>query len=204
MTEASPGVADVLAAVLALLGGYLVGSISLDRRLARVAGVTAEAVADVAGPSAVWRLAGPGWGMLALVGEVAKGVVPVAIGLVTWSWAIGWAAGLGAVLGACWPGAVRRPAGARPRTAGGSDIAVLAGAAVALMPAAAVTALAVGLVVAAVGRLLGRDGMGAAVVAGLGALVLLAAVLDPDPVRVGALLVLSAIVGVHRFTTRGR
>ena len=76
-------VAGVLLGAIALLAGYLVGSLPAAPRIARMAGVDlagATAMAAGGGTAAVWRLAGPGWGFLALTADLAKGVVPVAIG----------------------------------------------------------------------------------------------------------------------------
>ena len=106
---------DLLVAALALIGGYLAGSIPLSRMIGRAAGVDAGRAVDAGdanlGPAQVWRLAGPGWGLLALTGDLAKGLLPVAIGVVTWSWWAGWAAGLGALVGAGWPLFGRLPRG---------------------------------------------------------------------------------------------
>jgi glycerol-3-phosphate acyltransferase PlsY len=187
--------ADAVVGGLALLIGYLVGSIPLHGRILRAAGHH-PAGAPIIEPAGVWRIAGPGWGLLAFVGDVAKGVVPVALGLVTWSWAIGWLAGLGAVLGACRPALGRRP--------GGRGLAVLGGAGYALAPAAGLLALVAGLTVLVLGRLAGRDAIGAAAAVGLAVLPPIAFVLDPDPVRLAALLALYGVVVVNQVVTRER
>ena len=126
--------ADLLPMVLAAAAGYLVGSIPVTGWIARSAGADAhgdgERNPDWAG---VWRLAGSGWGLLALVGDLSKGVLPVAIATVTWSWGAGWAAGLGALTGACWPAFGRIPGGR-----GVAVLAVLAGVAFALAPPAGI------------------------------------------------------------------
>ena len=86
-----------------VVAGYLVGSIPVARYVARGAGVDPAATGDAPTRDpdfgTVWRLAGPGAGLLAFTGDLAKGVIPVAIGVVSFGWWIGWAAGLGAVLG---------------------------------------------------------------------------------------------------------
>ena len=66
---------DLLVAALALVGGYLVGSIPLSAMVGRAAGVDAGRAPASANPGSadVWRLAGPGWGLLALTGDLAKG-----------------------------------------------------------------------------------------------------------------------------------
>ena len=118
-------VAGVLLAAAALLAGYLVGSLPAAARIARMAGVDLAAGGErLAGAAAVWRLAGPGWGFLALTAELATGVVPVAVGIVTFSWAIGWVARRRGGLGAGWPAfgdravARRAAAAASPPSAG--------------------------------------------------------------------------------------
>ena len=154
MTGLAP-VAGVLLGALALLAGYLVGSLPAAARIGRMAGVdlagsTWRRPAPGGGPAAVWRLAGPGWGFLALTADLAKGVVPVAIGIVTFSWAIGWVAGLGAVLGAGWPAfGARGAVTAAWRTFGG--------AAFTLAPPAGMLSVLLGLAVLGIGRLAGRD-----------------------------------------------
>ena len=158
---------DILVAALALVGGYLVGSIPVAGRIGRAAGadagrgsvaspgrgsVASPGRGSVAspGPADVWRLAGPGWGLLALTGDLAKGLLPVAIGIVTWSWWAGWAAGLGALLGTGWPLFGRLP--------GGSGLVPLAGVAIALSPVAGLGAMLLAAIALGVARLLGGSG----------------------------------------------
>jgi glycerol-3-phosphate acyltransferase PlsY len=142
----------------------------------------------------VWRLAGPGWGFLALTADLAKGVVPVAVGIVTFSWAIGWVAGVGAVVGAGWP-----PFG---RGMGGRGLATFAGAAFTLAPPAGLLGGLLALAVLAGGRVVGRDGRVAAVATGIGSYVVLALLLEPDPARPAALLGLSVVAVLRLATVR--
>ena len=189
--------ADVLPVVLAAAGGYLVGSIPVTGWIARSAGVDApgggERNPDWAG---VWRLAGPGWGLLALMGDLSKGVLPVAIASVTWSWGAGWAAGIGALTGACWPAFGRIP--------GGRGVAVLAGAAFALAPPAGIIGVLLTLAVAGVARLLGRNGRAAAIAVGIGTYPFLFLAAYPDPTRLAALMSLYLVAALRNVTMRRR
>ena len=190
MTSAAP-VAGVLLGALALVAGYLVGSLRAAARIGRLAGVERAAGVPGGGPAAVWRSAGPGWGFLALTAELAKGVVPVAVGVVTFSWAVGWAAGVGAVLGAGWPAFGRR---------GDRGLATFAGAAFALAPPAGLLSGLLGLTVFGVGRLAGRDTRGGAIATAVGSFLVLGLLLGPDLARPAALVVL-AVVALARMVT---
>ena len=203
MTGLAP-VAGVVLGAVALLAGYLVGSLPAAPRIGRMAGVdVAAAGVDVAGagvpgggPAAVWRLAGPGWGFLALTADLAKGVVPVAGGVVTFSWAIGWVAGLGAVLGAGWP--------AFGRTAGDRGLATFCGAAFTLAPPAGTLSVLLGLGVLAIGRLAGRDARTPAIAAGIGTFPVLFLLAEPDVARLAAILVLTLVAIVRLAPIRER
>ena len=189
---------DLLVAALALVGGYLAGSIPLSaddragggRRRGRAAGE-----ARTSGPRPdVWRLAGPGWGLLALTGDLAKGLLPVAIGVVTWSWWAGWAAGLGALLGAGWPLFGRLPRG--------RGVATLAGVALALSPIAGLVALLLAGLVIGTARLLGRNGRTAAIATGFGAYPLLFLLDQADLARLAGIGVLYLVVVLRGATIR--
>jgi glycerol-3-phosphate acyltransferase PlsY len=188
---------DILVAVLALAGGYLVGSIPLAGWIGRAAGADAgrgsmasqgRGSVVSAGPADAWRLAGPGWGLLALTGDLAKGLLPVAIGIVTWSWWAGWAAGLGALLGTGWPLFGRLP--------GGSGLVPLAGVAIGLSPVAGLAAMLLAAIALGAARLLGSRGRTASIVTGFGAYPLLFLLDQADPVRlagIGAMYLLAAV-----------
>lgn len=187
--------ADLLPVVLAAAAGYLVGSIPVTGWIARSAGV--EAYGDGErnpGWAGVWRLAGSGWGLLALMGELSKGVLPVAIATVTWSWGAGWAAGLGALTGACWPALGRIP--------GGRGIAVLAGAAFALAPPAGIIGVLLALAVAGAARLFGRNRRATAIAVWIGTYPLLFLAAYPDPIRLAALMMLYLVAAIRHVTTR--
>ena len=194
---------DILISALALVGGYLVGSMSVAGRIGQAAGADAargnEATPDrgsVAspGPADVWRLAGPGWGLLALTGDLAKGLLPVAIGIVSWSWWAGWAAGLGALLGTGWPLFGRLP--------GGSGLVTLAGVAIALSPVAGLGAMLMGAIALGVVRLLGSSGPAVAVATGFGAYPLLFLLDQADLIRLAGIGVLYLVAIVRSTTTR--
>ena len=138
--------------------------------------------------------AGPGWGLLAVTADLATGVLPVALATVTWSWGAGWAAGLGAVTGACWPALGRRP--------GGHGVVVLAGAAFALAPPAGILSLLPALAVLGVARLLGRNGLVAATAVGFGTYPFLFLAAYRDPLRLAALMGLYLVAGLRYVTTR--
>jgi glycerol-3-phosphate acyltransferase PlsY len=187
--------ADAAIAAMALLAGYLVGSVPLSALVGRAAGVDVVHEGEAnPGSANVWKLAGPGWGLLALSGDLAKGVLPVALGTVTASWSIGWVAGLGALLGACWPLFGRLP--------GGRGVAVLAGVAFALSPGAGTLGVLLALGVLVVARLLGRNGRVAAIGAGVGAYPLLFLADQRDLLRLAALMTLYLVAVLRYATTR--
>jgi acyl phosphate:glycerol-3-phosphate acyltransferase len=167
---------DAVIVAVALLGGYLVGSVPT----ARFTG----------------RDAGPGWAFLALTADLAKGVLPVAVGVVTWSWGIGWAAGLGALLGACWP--------RFGRASGGTGVATLGGAAFALAPPAGTVSVVLALAVYGIGRIARRDARDLAGVVGFGTFPALFLAMHQDLVRLGGLLALYLVVLVRATTSRDR
>jgi glycerol-3-phosphate acyltransferase PlsY len=187
---------DALVVAVALLAGYLIGSIPLAGMIARAAGHDTRATGRVPGPADVWTAAGPGWGMLALAGDLAKGVVPVGIGIVTWSWSVGWVAGLGALLGACWP--------AFGRLRGGLGVAVLGGVAFALAPPAGVVSTLLAGLVLGFGRLLGRHWLVPAIAAGFGLFPLLFLAVQQDAARLVAVLVLYLVAGTRLGRTPDR
>ena len=190
---ALPG--DLFTAVVALLVGYLVGSVPVSGFIVRAAGVdTGHAGGTDPGFASVWSLAGPGPGLLALTGELAKGVLPVALGMVTWSWSIGWIAGVGALLGAGWPLFGRLP--------GAPCVATLAGVAIALAPAAGVLAVLLALLAMVLARLVGRNGLAAAIVTGLAGFAVLFLAGEADPARLAALGFLYLVAAVRHVTIR--
>jgi acyl phosphate:glycerol-3-phosphate acyltransferase len=196
VTPEQPALGVAIVAI-ALVAGYAVGSIPLARLLARAAGVDPLLAGDGnPGAANVWHLAGPGWGMLALSGDLAKGVVPVSLAIVTWSWNLGWFAALGAVAGASWPLLGRLP--------GGRGVAVFSGAAFALAPPAGTVSVLLTLAVVGAGRLVRRNLRVAAIAAGVGSYPVLFLAAQQDVVRLCALLVLYLVALVRYLSTARR
>lgn len=186
---------DLARTMAALLGGYLVGSLPIATWIGRAAGVDVLRDGDRnPGSANVWKLAGPGWGLLALAGDLAKGVLPVAIGIVTFSWWTGWAAGVGALAGASRP--------VHPRWTGGRGVATLAGVSIGLAPLAAAGAIALTLLVVTGARLAGRHGRVAAIAAGFAGYPLLFAVQQGDPARLAGLGILYLLAVARYLATR--
>jgi glycerol-3-phosphate acyltransferase PlsY len=173
--------ADALVAIVALPAGYLAGSIPVDGILARRAGAHA----------------GTGWAFLALTGDLAKGVLPVAIGSVTLSWSAGWLCGVGALLGACWPRLGRTTGGSIP-----AILAVLVGVLFVLASPAGVVAALCASAVLGIVRLLRRDGRVAAGVAGFAVYPLVFVAAEADLGRLAAVLVLYGIAAVRLVAAR--
>jgi len=188
---------DVLLVVIPLVFGYLVGSIPVSPLVGRVAGVdVANGGERNPGSANVWKLAGPGWGLLALSGDLAKGALPVAIATVTWSWNAGWLAGLGATIGAAWPLIGRRQ--------GGRGVATFAGAAGAMAPPAGLVGFALAALVALSARLLGRNGRVLAIAVAVGTYPVLFMAVHGDVRRLYALLLLYTVTMVRYLATRKR
>lgn len=186
---------DALVAGVALLIGYLIGSVPVSALVGRAAGVDVVREGEAnPGSANVWKLAGPGWGLLALVGDLAKGVLPVVLGTVTVAWSVGWVAGLGALIGACWPLFGRLP--------GGRGVAVFAGVAFALSPSAGVLGVLLTLLVLLVARVIGRNGRVAAIGIGVGAYPLLFLAAEADLLRLAALMTLYLVALLRFVTTR--
>ena len=96
------GASNVLAGVALIVGSYLLGSVPLLYLLGRIRGVDLRREEDL--HIALWRKVGRLEGILGIVGDLAKGVVPVLLGralnLELSFIALG---GLAAVIGQMWP-----------------------------------------------------------------------------------------------------
>jgi len=187
--------ADILVFMICAAAGYVIGSLPASAWIARAAGVDVHRDEEPnPGSADVWKLAGPGGGLLAFTADLSKGVLPVALATVTWSWGAGWAAGLGALAGACWPAFGRIP--------GGPGVVVFAGAAFALAPPAGVIGALLALAVAGVARLAGRSGRTVAIAVGAGTYPLLFYAAYRDPLRLAALMTLYLVAVLRYQTTR--
>jgi glycerol-3-phosphate acyltransferase PlsY len=194
---------DVLALVICVAVGYAVGSLPVSALIARTAGAdVGRAGGRHPGSETVWKLAGPGWGLLAVTAELSKGVLPVALATVTWSWGAGWAAGLGALTGACWPALGRVPGGRTQAGRGVTVFAVFAGVAFALAPPAGIICVLLALLVLGAARLAGRDGRVAAVAVGIGMYPLMFFAAYRDALRLAALTTLYLVAVLRYVTTR--
>ena len=115
----------LIGAVLLFLGAYLLGGINVALVVSRARGVEIRQVGSGnPGASNVLRAVGKGPAALVYAVDLAKGFVPALIGMLAWSPYIGAAAGLGAVLGHCYPIYHRFRGGKGVATAGGVMLAV--------------------------------------------------------------------------------
>lgn len=142
------------------------------------------------GASNVYRLAGRRAGALVLLGDMAKGAVPTAVGFLVGGRELALACGVAAVLGHVVP--ITR------RFRGGKGVATAAGVAVVAWPLASAALVAVFLVV---GRVVGIASVGSLVIAvGLPCLLV---VLDRPAWEVGVAVALALLVVVrHRDNIR--
>jgi acyl phosphate:glycerol-3-phosphate acyltransferase len=184
-----PDPGGVALATAAFAVGYAIGSLPLSAAVGMAFGVDVVGGGERnPGSANVWALAGPRAGVLALAGDLAKGAVPVVIAGALAGWWAGWLAGLGAVAGHAWPAFGRLP--------GGRAVATLGGAALALSPIAGAVAVIACLVA------LGAAGRVAAVATGVGAYPVLFALVERDPMRLVAVLLLYALALARFAATR--
>jgi glycerol-3-phosphate acyltransferase PlsY len=182
---------DLLRVSLALAAGYAVGSLPVTAWIARRAGAAPSDGRDGApGAGDLWATAGPGPGLLALSGELARGIVPVAVATVTLGWWTGLVAAAGAVAGACWGLAGLRP--------GGGALPTLAGAALALAPLAGGVAIAAAVLAGFLGRMAGREPGRWAVLAGFTAYGCIAVLELADAARLLGVALLALPVALRR------
>ena len=172
---AATSAAAVAVGLVALGVGFVIGSITLV-------------------PAAA-RATGPGWAFLGLTADLAKGVIPVALGIVTVSWEIGWIAGIGAMLGS-----------ARAAVCGSWRYGIVtpAGVAVALAPPAGALSGLLALLVVGLGRLVGRDARDAALAVATLVYPLLFAAVQPEAARLGGLLGLYVVGALVLVASRRR
>ncbi len=133
----------VSAALLAF--GYVIGSFPGSLLVGRLVGIDPSAQGERnPGSANVWKLAGPGPGMAALLLDLGRAILPALVGLWVAGWWGAWTAGVGAVVGSMRP--------VWPAWRGGRGVAAGIGAALVLNPPAFAIALAVGAVTYLVGR----------------------------------------------------
>ena len=114
-----------IGAVALFLGAYLLGGINLALVVSRARGVDIRQVGSGnPGASNVLRAVGKGPAAAVYAADLAKGFLPALIGSLAWSPTIGAVAGLGAVLGHCYPIFHRFRGGKGVATAGGVMLAV--------------------------------------------------------------------------------
>jgi glycerol-3-phosphate acyltransferase PlsY len=186
-----PAALDLALGAAAFVLGYAVGSLPVATGVGRAVGADVVGAGERnPGSANVWALGGPRAGLLALAGDMAKGLGPVAVATVLAGWWAGWLAGLGAVLGHAWPALGRLP--------GGRAVATFGGAALGLSPIAGLVALAACLAALA---LAGRV---AAIAVGVGSYPLLFLLAEHDPARLAAIMVLYAVTLARFAATRRR
>jgi acyl phosphate:glycerol-3-phosphate acyltransferase len=138
--------AGPVASAALLAGAYFLGTFPTALVVARSKGhdVLGQGSGNP-GASNTYRVAGRRAGALVLAGDLLKGAVPTALGLVLGGRPLAMAAGAAAVVGHCWP--VTR------RFKGGKGVATAAGLTVVLFPAIAAACALVWAVTAKIGRL---------------------------------------------------
>ncbi len=173
--------------------GYLLGSIPTGLLVGRVArGIDIrEYGSGKTGFTNVVRTAGVRWAAVALVGDLAKGVIPVLIArLISDEPYVLTVAGLAAVAGHDWP----VYAGFR----GGRGVATSFGAALAMNPIAAAAMIPVGVGLVAVTRIMSVMSVGMAPVLAVVFVVLAAVGIHPWAYAVYTIVAAALIVVLHR------
>jgi glycerol-3-phosphate acyltransferase PlsY len=127
----------LLASAGLLLLGYVLGSFPGSLLVGRLVGIDPAAEGERhPGAANVWKLAGPGPGMAALLLDLGRAVLPALAGLWLAGWWGAWTAGIGAVLGSMRP--------IWPAWRGGRGVAAGIGVALVLNPPAFAAALGTG------------------------------------------------------------
>lgn len=173
--------------------GYLLGSIPTGLLVGRFArGIDVrEYGSGKTGFTNVVRTAGLRWGAVALVGDLAKGAIPVVIArLLSDEPYVQTVAGLAAVGGHDWP----IFAGFR----GGRGVATSLGVALAMNPIAAAALVPVGIGLVAVTRIMSVMSVGMAPVVAVVFVALAAAGIHPWAYAVYAVVAAAVLVALHR------
>lgn len=115
----------LIGAIALFLGAYLLGGINMALVVSRSRGVDIRQVGSGnPGASNVLRAVGKGPAAAVYLVDLAKGFLPAVVGSLAWSPTIGTVAGLGAVIGHCYPIQHRFRGGKGVATAGGVMLAV--------------------------------------------------------------------------------
>lgn len=125
--------------------GYVFGSLPGSMLVGRLVGIDPAAQGERnPGSANIWKLAGPGPGIAALLLDLGRAVLPALIGLAVAGWWGAWTAGIGAVVGSMRP--------VWPALRGGRGVAAGIGVALVLNPPAFTVAFGTGVLVYLVGR----------------------------------------------------
>ena len=173
--------------------GYLVGSVPTGLIVGRVVrGIDIRQYGSgKTGATNVLRTVGARWGIVALIGDLAKGVVPVVIArFVSDEPYVMTVAGLAAAVGHDWP--------LFARFEGGRGVATSFGAALAMNPIAAGALVPFGIGLVAVTRIMSVMSVGMAPILAIVFIALAAAGLHPWAYAVYATIAAGMVIVLHR------
>ena len=177
----------LIGAVALFLGAYLLGGVNIALVVSRGRGVDIRRVGSGnPGASNVLRAVGKGPAAAVYLVDLAKGFAPALIGSLAWSPTIGAVAGLGAVLGHCYP--------IYHRFRGGKGVATAGGVMLAVAPLVMVAMVVVYGVALALSRISAVGSLAAAVIS-IPALLLTS---QPGPTVAWFALMMALIVFRHR------
>jgi glycerol-3-phosphate acyltransferase PlsY len=139
------------ASILLVIGSYLLGGIPLQYLLGRLKGVDLRNEYDM--HIGLFRKVGPALGIIGVIGDIAKGIVPVLVAnQMGWDTLVAALAGLAALIGQMWP-INNRFNGEKGNTTGIGMSLALAPRSSAVM----ITCIAVGAFVRTIPRLLSKN-----------------------------------------------
>jgi len=139
------------ASILLVIGSYLLGGIPLQYLLGRIKGVDLRNEYDM--HIGLFRKVGPALGIIGVIGDIAKGIVPVLVAnQMGWDTLVAALAGLAAIIGQMWP-IYNRFNGEKGNTTGIGMSLALAPRASAVM----VTCMAIGAFIRTIPRLLSKN-----------------------------------------------
>jgi glycerol-3-phosphate acyltransferase PlsY len=173
--------------------GYALGSLPVGLWVGRIArGIDIRQFGSgKTGFTNVVRTVGARWGAVALLGDLAKGVVPVVVArVISDEPYVQTVAGLGAAVGHDWP--------VLAGFQGGRGVATSFGAALAMSPIAAAAIVPFGIGVVAVTRIMSLMSVGMAPVVAIVFVALAAAGLHPWAYAVYAVIASGLVLALHR------